>query len=573
MEQIVNKKKIKLRILFILVFISVLSVMLSFFLLYSQTLQNTQTQLMEMCKSQARIYESIGKYNAFFNSRLIAGSARAATLSQIKESHRKYTGFGETGELVLAELKGDDVHFLLPTRKMDFQIPQPANLRDNIGVPMKLALTRGSGIIEGLDHSGENVVAAYEYLPFLEMGLVVKMDKRELISPYLRNGIISLIVAGMLIGLGYAFVNRMVEPLIDKVYQHSNQLKISQEQYKNLVSTIPGVVYHRELADEFNTVFISEPIKNISGYHSSDFENNKIRTFESIMHPEDQEIIKRAKEKYLKGGTSYLLEYRIIDSNNQVKWINDQGSITKDENDTYLFTGVLLDITDRKIAEKNLSDLSIKLSKYLSPQVYKSIFQGDQDVKIGSSRKKLTVFFSDIVGFTNATDNMEPEDLSFMINSYLNKMSEITIKHGGTLDKFIGDGILVFFGDPESKGIKADAIACIDMAKAMSAEMDELRNLWQKSGFDYPLQIRMGISTGYCTVGNFGSESRMDYTVLGRVVNLASRLETLAKPETLLVSHDTYTLIKEGYDCEPQPPVEVKGFERPVQTYLVNGRL
>ena len=194
-------------------------------------------------------------------------------------------------------------------------------------------------------------------------------------------------------------------------------------------------------------------------------------------------------------------------------------------------------------------------------------------MKIGSSRKKLTVFFSDIVGFTNATDNMEPEDLSFMINSYLNKMSEITNQYGGTLDKFIGDGILVFFGDPESKGLKEDAVACIDMAKAMSAEMDELRKLWQKSGFDYPLQIRMGISTGYCTVGNFGSESRMDYTVLGRIVNLASRRETLAKPESMLVSHDTYTLIKEWYACEPQVPVEVKRFDRPVQTYLVKGRL
>ena len=135
MESIVNKKKIKLRILFILVFISLLSVLLSFILLYRQTLQNTQTQLREMCKSQARIYESIGKYNAFFNSRAIAGSAKAATLSQIKESHRKYTGFGKTGELVLAELKGNEVHFLLPTRKMDFRIPQPADLRDNIGVP------------------------------------------------------------------------------------------------------------------------------------------------------------------------------------------------------------------------------------------------------------------------------------------------------------------------------------------------------------------------------------------------------------------------------------------------------
>jgi len=573
MESIVNKKIVKIRILLILVFISLLSMLLSFILLYRQTVQSTQTQLVEMCRSQARIYESIGKYNAFFSSRLIAGSARAATLSQIKESHRKYTGFGETGELVLAELKGDDVHFLLPTRKMNFRIPPPADLRDNIGIPMKLAFSRESGIVEALDHSGEKVIAAYEYLPFLEMGLVVKIDKSEILVPYLFNGIICLIAAGVLIVLGYVINLGTVKPLLDRIYEHTNQISRTKEQYQSLVSSIPGVVYHQEFKENFKTLFMSEPIEKISGFPASDFINNQVRTYESIIHPDDQEIIRRATGKYLKGGSTYLLEYRLINSNDETRWVNDQGSITSDESGKYLFTGVLLDITDRKIAEKNLSDLSIKLSKYLSPQVYKSIFKGDQDVKIGSTRKKLTVFFSDIVGFTKATEDLEPEDLSFIINTYLNKMSEITFKHGGTLDKFIGDGILVFFGDPESKGIKDDALACIEMAKEMNAVMEELKTSWQNSALDFPFQVRMGIATGYCTVGNFGSETRMDYTVLGRTVNLASRLESIAKPDSILVSQDAYTLIRDTYTCKPQEPVEVKGFDKPIKTFLVKGKL
>ena len=351
----------------ILTFIATMTVIMSFILLYRQTLESTHVQLREMSRSQARIYESMAKFNAFFNSRPIAGSARSATLSQIKESHRKYTGFGETGELVLAELKGDDIYFLLPTRKMDFQIPKPIDLRDNIGIPMKLALSDSSGIVEGFDHSGEKVIAAFEYLPFLEMGLVVKIDKSEIIRPFLVNGLICLIAAAAFIALGYAINLGTVKPLIDRIYAHSRQITSTKEQYESLVASIPGVVYHQEYKESFRTLFMSEPIEKISGYPASDFINNKIRSFESIIHPDDQEILRRASGKYLKEGATYLLEYRIINLDNNTKWVNDQGSISTDDEGNYIFTGVLLDITDRKAAEKNLSDLSIKLSKILVP--------------------------------------------------------------------------------------------------------------------------------------------------------------------------------------------------------------
>ena len=113
-----------------------------------------------------------------------------------------------------------------------------------------------------------------------------------------------------------------------------------------------------------------------------------------------------------------------------------------------------------KTARDDIENFSDKLSRYVSPQIKKSIFEGKQDASIGSSRKKLTIFFSDIVGFTAKTDHMEPEDLTSLLNSYLDRMSMIALKHGGTVDKFIGDAVLIFFGDPETKGIKQDALAC-----------------------------------------------------------------------------------------------------------------
>ena len=225
-----------------------------------------------------------------------------------------------------------------------------------------------------------------------------------------------------------------------------------------------------------------------------------------------------------------------------------------------------------KQARSKLEGLSEKLSRYLSPQVYQSIFEGKQDASIGSSRKKLTVFFSDIVSFTKQTDGMEPEDLAYILNSYLNRMAEIVIEHGGTLDKFIGDAVLVFFGDPETRGAENDARACIEMALAMSEAIGELNAEWGKKGIGDGFQVRMGATTGYCTVGNFGSERRMDYTIIGNQVNLASRLESAAKPGSILIAEETWLLVRDVFECAPQEPIHVKGFERPIRTYVVEGK-
>ncbi len=218
-----------------------------------------------------------------------------------------------------------------------------------------------------------------------------------------------------------------------------------------------------------------------------------------------------------------------------------------------------------------LENLAQKLAKYLSPQVYKSIFSGKTDVKIETKRKKLTVFFSDIKGFTTITDNMESEALSALLNNYFTEMSEIALRYGGTIDKYMGDAIMIFFGDPESKGEREDAIACVTMAIEMRERMKYLRRKWEEEGISNALQIRIGINTGHCTVGNFGSENRLDYTIIGGNVNLASRLETGAEPNQILISYETYALIKDKIDCEPKGEIHVKGIARVIKTYQVIG--
>jgi class 3 adenylate cyclase/CBS domain-containing protein len=218
-----------------------------------------------------------------------------------------------------------------------------------------------------------------------------------------------------------------------------------------------------------------------------------------------------------------------------------------------------------------LTMLSAKLGKYLSPQVYESIFSGKQDVQIGGGRKKLTIFLSDIVDFTATTERLEPEDMTVLLNSYLDRMSSIAMAHGGTIDKFIGDAILIFFGDPVSKGVAEDARACLNMALEMRGALEELQREWFQHGVETPFQVRMGINTGFCTVGNFGSRKRMDYTIIGGQVNVAARLEQNALPDQILISHETWSLVKDDIHCIPKPPITVKGIPHPIQTYQVVG--
>ena len=222
-----------------------------------------------------------------------------------------------------------------------------------------------------------------------------------------------------------------------------------------------------------------------------------------------------------------------------------------------------------KREQEKAARLARNLAKYLSPQVWEMIFSGKKHVRLETQRKKLTVFFSDIKGFTELSEELEAEQLTDLLNTYLNEMSKIALKYGGTIDKFVGDSVLVFFGDPTSQGAKKDAHNAVSMAIAMRKHMKVLRQQWRAQGITKPLEIRMGLNTGYCTVGNFGADTRMDYTIIGREVNLASRLESSSEAGEILISHETYSLIKDLIMCRDKGQITVKGFSRPVQIYQV----
>ena len=219
-------------------------------------------------------------------------------------------------------------------------------------------------------------------------------------------------------------------------------------------------------------------------------------------------------------------------------------------------------------ANETLENVSKQLAKYMPPQLYTSIIAGNQQAAIESRRRKLTIFFSDIVDFSEITDQLEAEELTSLLNEYLSEMSKIALQHGAYFDKFIGDAMMLYFGEPESRGAKEDAAACVRMAIDMQRNLNDLQTGWQRKGLiDRPFRARIGINTGYCTIGNFGSEDRMDYTAIGREVNLAARLEAECDPGGILLAAETYSLVKDWLSVEEREPVQVKGFQNPIRTY------
>jgi adenylate cyclase len=182
-----------------------------------------------------------------------------------------------------------------------------------------------------------------------------------------------------------------------------------------------------------------------------------------------------------------------------------------------------------------------------------------------------TTFFSDVKDFTGITDRLQPEQITQLLNTYFTEMSRIALAHGGTIDKFIGDALLVFFGDPETRGDVAKS--CLRMAIEMQRRIAGLNAEWRSAGIEESFEVRMGINTGFCNVGNFGSNDRMDYTIIGAEANLAARLQSIAEPGDIVVSYETYALVRDIVVARALTPITMKGLSREVVPYAIQSVL
>jgi class 3 adenylate cyclase len=238
--------------------------------------------------------------------------------------------------------------------------------------------------------------------------------------------------------------------------------------------------------------------------------------------------------------------------------------LRKAKEELLLFNRELEDKVNRQVKELERYNT---LRRYVSPKLAEQILSSGQALGAGTQRKMMTILFSDIRNFSVLTDSLEPEEIFQVLDEYLSEMTKLIHQYDGTLNKIIGDGLLVFFGDPIP--MKDHAQRAVLMGVDMQRMVGELRQEWLQYGHE--LGIGIGINTGYMTVGNIGSDIYKDYTVIGNQVNVAARLESLAKPGQILVSQRTYSRVRDLVEVEKVGEIKVKGIHNPIITYNVKG--
>lgn len=245
------------------------------------------------------------------------------------------------------------------------------------------------------------------------------------------------------------------------------------------------------------------------------------------------------------------------------KPFNDQelGSIVKN----------LLSLKSREREVEKLNHMLTEtvLKRYISPVLVDKIISGEICMDKPAEMRNITVLFSDLSGFTTTSEKLGPKVISAFLNEYLTKMNDIIFEHGGTIDKFIGDAIMVMFGAPQDIPLEEQAQRATDCAQAMQREMEKILKEWESEGAGH-LRMRIGLHQGEAIVGNFGSDKRSDYTCIGPTVNLAARIESAGEPGRVFVS-ETLQAHLESSAVEDAGQFELKGIEGKTTLYRLSG--
>jgi len=232
------------------------------------------------------------------------------------------------------------------------------------------------------------------------------------------------------------------------------------------------------------------------------------------------------------------------------------------------FNNILKQQQEIFIAQTKRKELRDMLQRYVSYNVVDELISRTGELKLGGARKKVSVLFSDIQGFTGLLSQVEPEAIIVQLNEYLGEMTNIIFQYNGMVDKFVGDAMIGIFGAiKESPDDARRAVLC---ALSMQKKLQELQERWQKT-YAMVFQVRIAISTGSVIMGNVGSPRRMDFTAIGDPVNTASRLQAVARPGAVVISSDTYGEVQDLVEVEPLGGCKLKGKTHPLEVFEVKG--
>jgi PAS domain S-box-containing protein len=359
--------------------------------------------------------------------------------------------------------------------------------------------------------------------------------------------------------------------LFDETRESSRKIDSLERYQENVFNSMTNMVITTDA--EGYIYYFNEAAAQAMGLVEDDIGRSIENAFRKSLSSKTQKTILRCLEE----GTEVLgLEGIYRSGGNELDYSLNITSLKtprgRKEGLTLLFTNQTLENelkqTVHVVAEERrvIKDM---FCRYMSQEVLSSLMEAPDSVKLGGDKKIATVFFADIRGYTSFSEKREPEKIVEILNAYFSEAVEHVVKYKGYIDKFIGDCIMAVWGVP-MPAEKDDAINAVSCALAIQKMVSsEKRKFFKKEASH--LRIGIGVNTGPLVAGNLGSVQRMDYSVIGDTVNLAARLESVAKADEVIISHETRNQLGNAFQLEERQPVHVKGKEKPIRIYNVLG--
>ena len=393
-----EKQRLFLLIL-IMVVISLSITAIAITILYETSLDQQRHRLTELAQSQARLIEAVARFDQIHLQKYHPEDENfeAATISQVVDAHSQYKGFGDTGEFTLARRDGDQIVFLLNHRHFDMENPKPVPFDGRLAEPMRLALTGKSGTIIGPDYRGKTVLAAYEPVAILDLGIVAKIDLSEILAPFVRAGVIAVVLAILIVSGGAFLFIRITRPVMARLAENEERFRATFEQ------AAMGIA---QVGTDGAWLRVNQKLCDILGYDRDELLS---LTFQDITHPDDLETDLSYVQQMLAGQReSYTMEKRYLRKDQSVIWINlTVGMVKNPDMSPKYFVSMIEDISDKKklqddlIAEQHLTDTLIDSL----PGVFYIFDQNGRFLRWNRNLETVTEYTHDEL------DNMTPMDL------------------------------------------------------------------------------------------------------------------------------------------------------------------
>ena len=348
-------------------------------------------------------------------------------------------------------------------------------------------------------------------------------------------------------------------------YKLIEKLSASELRFRTLVDSLDELLF--TLNDQGVIEFVNRAFEEVLGYNKEVLRGTAFVTY---IHPDD-----RAHDHLLPvispsthPGELRRHDCRLLKSDGEPAWFSLSTRMSSD----YRIDGLAIDIRDRLEAEElkrieaQRSETIARLNRYLPGNLIDEILAGEFSMDSPATARNITVMFTDLSSFTGKSQSLGAEKVSHLLNQYLTAMNDIIFEHYGTIDKFIGDAIMVMFGAPKPMPAAEQAERAARCALAMQCAMEELSRAWEEYGVSQ-LTMRIGIHQGESIVGNFGSDKRSDYTSIGPHVNMAARIETVCPTGQIYISSVVNDLLSEEIQTERAGEYQLKGIADKVTLY------